>query len=237
MTTRGCGATLGVMRKLLFLLCFAACAGAPTEVSVKPGINDNFTNPNLDVDAFVKRFETESREVFARRARIARAVGLGPGMAVADVGAGTGIFVDFFAKDVQQDGRVYAVEIAPKFVERLQQRAESRGVRQVEAVLCTERDVSLPAGSVDVVFTCDTYHHFEYPQSTLASIHRALRPGGKLVIVDFERIPGESRDWILGHVRAGKQTVIEEVTSAGFELGEEKDVGLSENYFVSFTKV
>lgn len=237
MTTRVGEATLGAMRTLPFLLCFAACAGSPAEVSVKPGINDNFTNPNLDVDSFVKRFERESREVFAKRSAIARAVGLKPGMAVADIGAGTGLFVDFFARDVKKNGRVYAVELAPRFVERLRERAQSRGLSQVEAVLCTDRDVSLPAGSVDVVFTCDTYHHFEYPQSTLASIHRALRPGGKLVIVDFERIPGVSRDWILGHVRCGKQTVIDEVTSAGFELGEEADVGLSENYFVSFTKV
>ncbi len=224
-----------------FLLALlAACAGAPSveEASVKPGINANFTDPNLDVDRFVERFETESREVFANRSKIARAVGLRKGMAVADVGAGTGIFVDFFARDVGADGRVYAVEIVPKFVDRLKQRAIARRQPQVEAVLCTERDVSLPPESVDVIFTCDTYHHFEYPRSTVSSIHRALRPGGKLVVVDFERIPGVSREWILGHVRCGKEVVIEEVTAAGFELSEELPIaGLRENYFISFTKV
>lgn len=226
------------------MLLWAGCAGAPNaapdaveEPSVKPGINDNFTNPNLDVDEFVKRFEAESREVFANRARIARAVGLRPGMAVADVGAGTGIFVDFFARDVERHGKVYAVEIAPKFVDRLRERAALRGFDQVEAVLCTERDVSLPPASVDVVFTCDTYHHFEYPSSTLASIHRALRPGGSFVVVDFERIPGVSREWILGHVRCGKETVIEEVTAAGFRFAGEVEIsGLRENYFVRFVK-
>lgn len=222
---------------LLLVPLLAACAGAPSEASVRPGVNDNFTNPNLDVDGFVKRFETESREVFANRSAIARAVGLTPGMAVADVGAGTGLFVDFFARDVQQTGKVYAVEISPKFVEHLERRAARMRLSQVEAVLCTPRDVGLLEASVDVVFTCDTYHHFEFPQSTLATIHRALRPGGKFVVVDFERIEGKSREWILGHVRCGKDKVIEEVTAAGFELWEERGVGLRENYFISFRKV
>lgn len=225
------------MRALLCVtIVFAACAGAPVETSVKPGINESFTDPNLDVDAMVRRFEAESREVFAKRSAIARAVGLAPGMAIADVGAGTGVFVDFFARDVTASGRVYAVEIAPKFVERLRERAAARREPQVEAVLCSERDVGLEAGSVDVVFTCDTYHHFEYPHSTLASIQRALRPGGTFVIVDFDRIPGVSRQWLLDHVRCGKQQVVAEVTAAGFALVEEVPLGFQENYFLRFRR-
>ncbi|MEO6597161.1 MAG: class I SAM-dependent methyltransferase [Planctomycetota bacterium] len=219
------------------VLWLGACAGAPPEASVRPGINEDFTNAALDVDAMVKRFETESREIFARRAAVARAVGLKPGMVVADVGAGTGIFVDFFARDVTQSGRVYAVEIAEKFVTLLRERVVSRGLSHVEAVLCSERDVALTKASVDVVFTCDTYHHFEYPHSTLASIHRALRANGTFIVVDFERIPGKSRPWLLDHVRCGKEQVIAEVCAAGFELIEEVSVGLLENYFLRFRRV
>ncbi|MBL8726923.1 MAG: class I SAM-dependent methyltransferase [Planctomycetes bacterium] len=219
------------------LAFFVACAGAPPEASVRPGINEDFLDPALDVDAMVRRFEAESREIFARRAAIARAVGLREGMAVADIGAGTGVFVDFFARDVGATGRVFAVEIAPKFVDLLRERAATRGQTQVEVVLCSDRDVGLAAGSVDVVFTCDTYHHFEYPRSTLASIHRALRDGGELVVVDFERIPGVSRPWILDHVRCGKDQVVVEVLGAGFELIEEVRVELRENYFLRFRKL
>lgn len=215
---------------------FAGCGTAPVETSVRPGINTDFTDPKLDVDAMTKRFEAESREIFARRAAIARAVGLQPGAAVADVGAGTGIFVDFFAKDVGPSGRVFAVEIAPKFVEHLRERARTRGLDRVEAVLCTDRDVCLPADSVDVVFVCDTYHHFEYPRSTLASIHRALRKDGRLVVVDFERIPGKSRQWVLDHVRCGKADVFAELRAAGFEPIEEVPVGLQENWFARFAR-
>ena len=72
--------------------------------------------------------------------------------------------------------------------------------------------------------------------ATLASIHRALRPGGTLVIVDFDRIPGVSREWLLGHVRCGKQQVIAEVEAAGFAFVEEVPLGFEENYFVRFRK-
>ena len=204
---------------------------------MRPGINADFLDPTLDVDAMVRRFEAESREIFARRAAIARAVGLREGMAVADVGAGTGVFVDFFARDVGPAGRVFAIEIAQPFVDRLRERATARGQAQVEARLGGERDIGLPAGSVDVVFTCDTYHHFEYPDATLASIHHALRPDGELVVVDFERILGVSRPWVIDHVRCGKEQVTNEVLAAGFELVEEVSVGLRENYFLRFRKV
>lgn len=227
------------MRFLLLSLVAAACASchaAPGEQSVKPGINTNFLDPALDVDKFVQRFETESREVFAKRTGIARAVGLEAGMSVADVGAGTGLFVDFFARDVTESGRVYAVELSPKFAANLRERAERRKQPMVEVVQCTARDVSLPEASVDVVFTCDTYHHFEFPAATLASIHRALKPGGSLVIVDFERIPGKTRPWLLDHVRCGKEQVVREVTGAGFRLEEEVALGFEENYFLRFRR-
>jgi len=71
----------------------------------------------------------------------------------------------------------------------------------------------------------------------LASIRQALRPGGRLVIVDFERIPGQSREWVLGHVRAGKDIVRQEVKAAKFQFVGEKDIeGLEENYVMVFKK-
>jgi predicted methyltransferase len=96
--------------------------------------------------------------------------------------------------------------------------------------------VELAEGSVDLVFICDTYHHFEFPQRTLATIHKALRPGGQIVLIDFHRIEGKSSDWVLGHVRAGQSVFVKEIESAGFkQAGEEKL--LKENYFVRFERV
>lgn len=205
--------------------------------SAKPGINASFLGDDADVASFVQRFEGESREIWVARHRIAKAVGIAPGERVADIGAGTGLFLQLFADAVGPDGKVYAVEIAPKFVAHLREKAAQKDLAQVEVVLCTERSTELPPDSIDVAFVCDTYHHFEYPSDTLASLHAALRPGGRLVVVDFERIPGKSREFILNHVRAGREVFRAEIEAAGFEFVEAADVrGLRENYVLRFER-
>lgn len=227
--------------------CRAPDAGTPlpppvplapvAEASVKPGINDDFLAADLDVGKFEQRFETESREIFAHRAKIAGVVGLRPGLRVADVGAGTGLFVWMFAAKVGDAGKVYAVDIAKNFVQHIDAQAATRKVTNVAAVQCTEKSVELPAASVDVVFACDTYHHFEYPRNTLASIHRALADGGEFVVVDFIRIPGVSREWVLNHVRAGQEVVTAEIEAAGFvKVRDEDSSFLKENYITRFRK-
>lgn len=212
---------------------------AAGEQSVKPGINAEYDNTKseTDVEKWVGRFEREGREVYAQRAAIVAAMGLRDGQVVADVGAGTGSYTELFSKAVGPAGKVYAEDIVPAFLEHIQAKANELGLDNVQTVLGTEKSIELPADSVDVVFVCDTYHHFEYPQEMLASIHRALRPGGQLVIVDFKRVEGESREWVMNHVRAGQDVVTNEVTSADFEFVEAIPVdGLTENYLLWFRK-
>ena len=206
------------------------------DASVKPGINDKFLDPKLNVEEWTKKFETESREIFHQRDQIVAATGLKPGMAMADIGAGTGLFTLHFAKAVGADGKVYAVEIARNFLEHIKARASNASATNVQTVLCTEKSVELTESSLDLAFICDVYHHFEYPQATLATLHKALKPGGEIVLIDFKRIPGETSDFIMGHVRAGQEVFEAEIIAAGFEkVAEVKDV-LKENYFVKFRK-
>lgn len=215
----------------------ASAAAAERPQSVAPGINESYLDPELDVERFVQRFETESREIYLQRAEIVAWVDPRPGERIADVGAGTGLFAFPLAAAVGPEGRLYAVEIAPRFVEHLEEEAQRRGLPQLRAVLGAEDDVLLPPASVDKIFTCDTYHHFEYPEATLASIHRALVPGGRFYVIDFERIEGVSRPWILGHVRAGREVFQAEIEAAGFELIDDTRVpGLEENYSLIFVK-
>lgn len=209
------------------------CPLLAQEASVNPGINDNYQNP--DPGEFSKRFETEGREVYDHREAIVEALRLRPGMKVADVGAGTGLFTRLMAPEVLPGGKVYAVDIAKAFVDHVLLGSRARGWDHVEGVLCDPDDVKLPSGELDMVYICDTYHHFEFPAKTMGSIHRALKPGGELVVVDFERIEGVSSDWIMGHVRAGKEVFQAEIEAAGFELVEELDL-FTENYFLRFRK-
>lgn len=223
------------------LLALGACASADAapreEISVKPGINESFLAAGLKVDPFIERFEAESREIARAMGAIAACCGLAPGVAIADVGAGTGLFEPLFDQAVGPEGRVYAVDLSEAFLGHLAARDAAEGWRNVEIVACTERSIELAERSVDVVFVCDTYHHFEYPQSTLASIRSALRPGGLLVVVDFERIEGVSSEWLLGHVRAGKEVFRAEIEAAGFRFLDEPRVpGLEENYLLRFRR-
>jgi len=201
---------------------------------VNPGINNSFHDP--DVQEFIGRFEVESRELFARRHEVVAACQIKPGQTVADIGAGTGLFTRLFSDAVGKDGRVIAVEISPKFLEHIQATSTATGQRNVDAQLATADSTGLPPKSVDVAFICDTYHHFEFPLKTMASLHRALKPGGRVILVDFRRIPGTSSDWVLNHVRAGQEVFEAEIVKSGFEKVEEKPELLRENYFVVFQK-
>ncbi len=224
------------MHRILPLLLLLAANVLAEELSVKPGINDKFLDPALKVEEWTEKFETESREIFHQRRQILAAVGLKPGLKVADIGAGTGLFTLPFAQAVGVEGKVYAVEIAPKFLSHIRDRAQKANITNVETVLGTVRSVEVPENSIDLAFICDVYHHFEFPQSSLASLHKALKPGGEVVLIDFKRIPGESSDFVISHVRAGQEVFEAEVAAAGFEkIAEVKDV-LKENYFVRFRR-
>ncbi len=227
-------------RVWLWLLAPALLVGwtapaAAQEQSVKPGINETWKS--TEIQPLVNTLESESREIYAERGKLADLIGLRAGMRIADVGAGSGFMAEEFARRVGAGGKVYAVDINPALLERVTQRATAQGLADIETVLTREDSVDLPAAAVDVIFVCDTYHHFEYPQKSLAGIHRALRPGGELVIVEFHRKPGESQGWVLEHVRAGQEEVTREIEAAGFALLRvEPAPFLAQNYVLRFRK-
>jgi len=203
------------------------------EQSVRPGINSYYVNP--DWQQWVNTFERPGREVYDKRFAIIDAAGVRPGMTVADIGAGTGLFTRLFADKVGPQGRVYAVDISRPFVENILRSSRDQGLTNVEGVVNSHKDVALSPASIDLAFLVDTYHHFEYPVSMLSSIHQSLRAGGTLIVIDFRRDPQHNSRWVMGHVRAGKNTVIDEITSSGFHLVDDKAL-LRTNYYLVFGK-
>ena len=211
----------------------------PSEVeqSVKPGINEKFLDPELMVDDWLKRFEVESRETFHERHKVVEACGVKKGMTIADIGAGTGLYTRLFSKETGPEGWVYAVDISGPFLKHIVARAQQEGQQNISAILSPENSTPLPPNSLDLAFICDTYHHFEYPKGTMGSLVKALKKGGTLVVIDFERIEGQSREWTMGHVRAGKEVFKKEIEDAGLTFVEEvKMEGFKENYFLRFRK-
>ena len=222
------------LRLCLWSLLIAAGTALPAqEKSVRPGINEPFRDPN--VEDFIGKFEIESREVFTRRADIVAACGVRPGQTVADVGAGTGLFTRLFSPQVGETGRVIAVDIAQKFLDHIESTTRQAGLRNIETRLCQADSIGLPPNSVDLVFICDTYHHFEFPTKTMQSVFRALKPGGRVVLIDFRRVEGQSTDWVLTHVRAGQEVFEAEVAAVGFKKLKEP-LRLKENYLMMFQK-
>jgi len=103
---------------------------------------------------------------------------------VADIGAGTGYFTFPVAERVP-DGRVLAVDIQPEMLAIIEQRRRERGIDNVEPVLGTVTNPGLPAAAVDLIFIVDAYHEFSHPREMSTAMFEALRPGGKLVLVEY----------------------------------------------------
>lgn len=218
---------------LLVTAILTTATALAQEKSVNPGINKSFKKP--DVTQFLGRFEREGREIFDKQKEIVAACKLKPGLVVADIGAGTGLFTRLFASQIGPKGRVYAVDIAQEFIDHIQRTCIKQGLKNVVGVVCKQDRVGLPPASIDLAFICATYHHFEFPTKTMRSIRQALRPDGQVIVIDLHRIEGKSSEWVLGHVRAGQETFTKEIVAAGFKQVEERNF-LQENYFLRFVK-
>lgn len=115
------------------------------------------------------------------------AIGIKPGMVVADVGAGTGYMTLRMAKRVGPAGKVYGVDVQPEMLRRLRQNAAKEKLVNVETVLGTEADPKLPAGKLDLILLVDVYHEFSQPQKMLQRMRQALKPDGRLVLLEYRK--------------------------------------------------
>jgi ubiquinone/menaquinone biosynthesis C-methylase UbiE len=188
-----------------------------------------------DFDQWARVFESPTREVFDQRFQIVHAARPQEGMRIADIGAGTGFFSVLFARAVGPEGTVYAIDTSPEFVTGIEERARVYHVENIVPLVNTQEGIGLPPESIDLAFLSDTYHHLEQPAPMLASIRDALLPYGGLIVVDFHRRAGFSSPWVMGHVRADRDKVIEEIESVGFRLVEAPNI-LRENFFLRFEK-
>ncbi len=228
--------TIFLKRVVLLITCQLIFMSAHVQEAVAD-INDAYKAPDLDVETWANRFEVEGREVFDYRHRIVDILSIKKGQAVADVGAGTGLFVPLLANKVGSEGTLYAVDIIPKFIDHIKNRVQSSRLTQVKTVLSNEHSVELAANSVDIVFTSDVYHHFVYYQDMLASIHSALRTDGQFIVVEFDKIPGKSSKFILDHIRDTKEVFTTEIEANGFRLEEDITLeGMTYTFIRRFVK-
>jgi len=131
--------------------------------------------------------ERNEREREEQPGRALDLIGIQPGMVVADVGAGTGYMTLRIARRVGEDGKVYANDIQPAMLEKLEDNARRANLGNIETVLGSEADAKLPANKVDLVILVDVYHEFSRPQEMLQSIRRSLKPDGRLVLLEYKK--------------------------------------------------
>jgi ubiquinone/menaquinone biosynthesis C-methylase UbiE len=154
-----------------------------------------------------------------------------PGDQVADIGAGTGALEPFLSAAVGANGRVYAEDIFPDFLDRVRTKVVKENLNNVTLVLGTEYSPMLPRGVLSMVVTVDVYHHFDHAKEMLAGIREALAPGGRLAIVDFYKSEGPGP----GHIRMESDEVTKEIEQNGFKL--ESNTKLSQRqYALVFTR-
>jgi protein-L-isoaspartate O-methyltransferase len=129
--------------------------------------------------------ERPERKEEERPDLVLAALDLKPGMKVADIGAGSGYYSSRMAERVGPEGVVYAVDVQPEMVEILRLHMKQRHVTNVTPVLGSETDPKLPAGALDLAIMVDVYHELAYPYEMLAAIVKSLKPGGRVVFVEF----------------------------------------------------
>lgn len=208
-----------------------APAQQPTITPTAKELNKAF---DADASQWTARFEHEGRAIYDKRYEVLDAMHLRPGMNVADIGAGSGLFGRLMAQRVAPAGMVFAVDISKNMIDHITSVAEQEKIANLKAVLGDPHSPRLEPHSLDLVCIIDSYHHFEFPQDMLREIVKALRPDGALVLIDFKRIEGVSKDYILKMVRAGEGTFTDEFQNAGFDLIERRDDMFVDNYLLRF---
>ncbi|MFO0984160.1 MAG: class I SAM-dependent methyltransferase [Planctomycetota bacterium] len=224
------------MMKRCLLMALLACASTAAGQVQAPPASEAAKNRDPhgppDVSHYIQSLEDSKRDAYQKPDEVVKALKLRPDDVVADLGCGPGYFTRRLARAVPQ-GYVLAVDVEPRQLDRLHEHLKSEAVENVVPVLARVDDPCLPPGRVDVLLVVDTYHHFDDRAVYLEKLKRALKPDGRLVIIDFHKQPlpvGPPPE----HKMAREQE-LGEVEAAGFELVEEPTF-LEYHYFLVLKK-
>lgn len=219
------------MKQLILFLVGAACAWAQVADKANAGYKTKEGRENM-----ARTLGASDRADLLKAAEIVKSIGLKPGMLVADLGTGAGAMLPALSSGVGPTGRVIAEDIFRDFLDKAKAKAESEKLENLMYVQGTDRSPNLPENCCDVILTVDAYHHFDYPAEMLDGVRKALRPGGRFVIVDYYKranaLPSGAS--ALEHIRIDADDVIKEVESNGFKLITRKEHVPGSQYLAIF---
>ena len=171
-----------------------------------------------------KSLANPERDNIQKPGQLVKEMGVRTGMTVADVGTGIGYMLPFLSRAVGAEGKVIAQDIFDDFLEGARQRVQTAKLSNVTFVKGNATDPNLPEGQIDLILVLDVYHHFDYPEKMLAAISKALKPEGKLVIVEYYKRPeAMPNNRAMTHIRLDMPDVIKEVEANQFHLLSEKE--------------
>ncbi len=220
---------------VIALLLAVALRGASQAQSAEPGHENSppaYHHHFSDAQRWVAVFEAPDRERWQKPDEVIKALKLKPGQTVVDIGAGTGYFTRRFAKAVGPHGKAVGLDIEPSLVAYMRADAKRQGLSNYEARLVKPDDPELSPNSADLIFFCDVLHHIDNRPVYLRSLIPALRPNGRVAVIDFKK----RADTTIGpppRYRISRKEMIDEFRKAGFELIVEHRF-LPYQYFLEF---
>ncbi len=182
--------------------------------------------------------ERPTRENEEQPSKLVEALGLRPGMVVADIGAGSGVLSLMMAGPIGPEGRILAVDVQQEMLDRLSAKCKLLQVTNIEPVLGTEKSPRLKPSSVDLALMVDVYHEFAFPYEMMAEIASSVKPGGRVVFVEYRREDPNIRAQIkLVHTMSEEQ-VKKEILLPEFELKHTATIGvLPMQHIIVFTRL
>lgn len=220
------------MKRLVILSCLLVLWSGPS-VDAQHAPGQEHRRP--DIKTYLEHLDSSDRYKHQKPAEVIEALGLKPGMAVADIGSGSGYFTRRFVEAVTDKGLVYAIDVEPEMLAYVKDSLEHMHVPYTaEFILAAPDNPKLPPHSVDLIFLCNTYHHVDDRAAYFTRVTSALKPGGRVAIIDFWH------DGRAGNVGFPKEhlvprdRVVEEMSKAGYTLTREHDF-LPRQYFLEFS--
>ena len=209
------------MRVIAVSVAIVLAAGVLLEAQRRHPVSGRIFAPVMGVGGagWLERPEREDEEA---PSKALDALDLKPGMAVADIGAGSGYYTSRIAKRVGPTGRVYATDIQPGMIALLDRRIKSDGLSNVTTVLGGMDDPKLPPASIDLAIMVDVYHELQEPQIFLQRLKETFKPGGRLVLLEFRK--EDPKVPILEVHKMSVAEVKQELEAEGFVLDKVIDV-------------
>ncbi len=198
----------------------------------KPLTMEEMHKLHSDSKAYIAMLDDPARDAYQKPHEVITALALRDGERIADLGAGSGYFTLRFAQHVGARGQVLAVDISPDMIVHLNQRVRDARLDNVRTILALPDDPLLAPASVDRVFICDTWHHIGNHPQYLAGLKKDLRPGGQVIIIDFQK--AEMPVGPPPEMRVSRADVVAEFERNGFRLVKEHTF-LPYQYFLVFT--